>query len=304
MTSTALKIFALILMTIDHIGACFPGTPIWLRWIGRLSAPLFFFCAAEGFYHTHDKKLYLKRLYFMSLFMVIWESLISWSCRLAALNVHFSNNIFSSIFRVALIMYILEKTKNSISKRIKYLSLFALYLAVFSFILLSIGDPITSLGLREIPIIGDIDYILYTALGVSADGSHFLLAMGIIFYCCRKSKKKLAISYSIYCVLYFLIFVFDIPPRIGIYLQLIGIPADIVYYLQVPFGLIGIPLSPFSSGDFINSLLYVNSQWMMIFALPFMLMYNGEKGKGYKHFFYVYYPLHLTVFNIIAAVIK
>lgn len=42
MTSLSLKITALILMTIDHIGAFIPGMPILFRWLGRLSAPIFF----------------------------------------------------------------------------------------------------------------------------------------------------------------------------------------------------------------------------------------------------------------------
>lgn len=33
-------------------------------------------------------------------------------------------------------------------------------------------------------------------------------------------------------------------------------------------------------------------QWMMVLALPLMLRYNGEKGRGWKWFFYAYYPAH------------
>lgn len=40
MSGTAL-IIALILMTADHIGAYIPNMPLWLKWIGRLSSPLF-----------------------------------------------------------------------------------------------------------------------------------------------------------------------------------------------------------------------------------------------------------------------
>lgn len=32
-----IKIIALILMLIDHIGEFFPGSPIWFRWLGRLA---------------------------------------------------------------------------------------------------------------------------------------------------------------------------------------------------------------------------------------------------------------------------
>ncbi|NMB26798.1 MAG: conjugal transfer protein TraX [Tissierellia bacterium] len=44
---------------------------------------------------------------------------------------------------------------------------------------------------------------------------------------------------------------------------------------------------------------FPNPQWMMVFALPFILMYNGKKGKDIKYFFYIFYPLHIWVLYII-----
>jgi hypothetical protein len=34
---------------------------------------------------------------------------------------------------------------------------------------------------------------------------------------------------------------------------------------------------------------------MMLFAAIPMLMYNGERGKGGKYFFYVFYPGHIYI---------
>jgi len=31
---------------------------------------------------------------------------------------------------------------------------------------------------------------------------------------------------------------------------------------------------------------------MMVLALPLILHYNGEKGPGWKWFFYIFYPAH------------
>jgi hypothetical protein len=39
-----------------------------------------------------------------------------------------------------------------------------------------------------------------------------------------------------------------------------------------------------ASGDF---------QWLMIFALIPMFLYNGKRGKGGKYFFYIFYPAHI-----------
>lgn len=62
MTSTALKLLALACMFLDHTADYIPGAPVWLHWIGRIAAPIFFFCMAWGFHYTHDRKLYLRRI--------------------------------------------------------------------------------------------------------------------------------------------------------------------------------------------------------------------------------------------------
>lgn len=77
MTTSQLKYTALIFMTIDHIGAFIPGTPIWLHYIGRLAAPIFFFVAVEGIMHTVNRKKYLLRLYISSVLMSAAECLLS-----------------------------------------------------------------------------------------------------------------------------------------------------------------------------------------------------------------------------------
>ncbi|NNJ29918.1 hypothetical protein G9470_08960 [Bacteroides xylanolyticus] len=71
MTSTMLKILALLFMFLDHIAEFIPGAPIWLHWIGRISAPIFFFCMAWGFYYTSNRKVYLSRMYGFGVIMAL-----------------------------------------------------------------------------------------------------------------------------------------------------------------------------------------------------------------------------------------
>ena len=47
-----------------------------------------------------------------------------------------------------------------------------------------------------------------------------------------------------------------------------------------------------------------NPQWMMVFALPFILMYNGERGPKIKYFFYIFYPVHIWVLYIIGYLME
>jgi hypothetical protein len=46
-----------------------------------------------------------------------------------------------------------------------------------------------------------------------------------------------------------------------------------------------------------------NIQWMMVFAIPLLLLYNGRRGRGGrfdKYFFYLFYPAHIYLLYCIA----
>ena len=80
LSETALKAIALGLMVLDHIHYFFLFTgavPDWFSMLGRLSAPLFLFCAAEGFAHTHDRRAYLGRLWAMGAGMGLVQFLLA-----------------------------------------------------------------------------------------------------------------------------------------------------------------------------------------------------------------------------------
>ena len=49
---------------------------------------------------------------------------------------------------------------------------------------------------------------------------------------------------------------------------------------------------------------HTSFQWMMVFAAIPMYLYNGEKGRGMKNFFYIFYPAHIYGLYIIAMLWK
>ena len=72
-SSNAIKIIAIIAMTIDHIAwAFFPhyslNLPIlFMKIIGRLTAPIMMFFIVEGYYHTKNLKKYIFRLFILAI---------------------------------------------------------------------------------------------------------------------------------------------------------------------------------------------------------------------------------------------
>ncbi|MGI6605990.1 MAG: TraX family protein [Peptococcia bacterium] len=45
------------------------------------------------------------------------------------------------------------------------------------------------------------------------------------------------------------------------------------------------------------------SPWVLLSLIP-ITMYNGQRGKGPKYFFYIFYPAHLLLFALIAQILS
>ncbi len=65
MNRNVLKTIACLTMLIDHIGFLLLPGVAWLRWIGRLSMPLFAFFIAEGCRYTSNKLRYFLRIFLL-----------------------------------------------------------------------------------------------------------------------------------------------------------------------------------------------------------------------------------------------
>lgn len=294
-------------MTTDHIGSFIPDMPVWLHYIGRLAYPLFAFASAWGFYYTHDKKLYMKRLYKMSLLMCVIDILVPVVAE-TLFNVNsaesLNNNIFSSILFADIVIYLIESTSSDKKKRKKYLLAFAAYQAVVYVLVIMLYFGISDITFVDLSLLPGVEGFLTTlpatalCSAVVTEGPLYLTLMIVLIYYSMHDKKKLTINYFIYNIAFFLLVVTR-SVNIFFYKLSLHFPDNIIIsFFEYAAGFFGFTTDGIDlamSESFYNSVFFVNYQWFMIFALPFMLMYNGKKGRGMKYLFYIYYPLHIVV---------
>ena len=252
-----LKYIALITMVFDHIQYFFEYTgkiPIWFTMIGRLAAPLFLFTVIEGFIHTRNRKKYFLKIYVLAILMgLIQFGFYNFLHPLVRPDGFFPKNMMLSSFAILLVA--LQGIAWIQEKK---------YLKGIPTLLFPLMLPWLMLLLylsgQDKPIFTlFINLLNYTVLPTHtsiSDGGTWLLLTGIAMYLCHKNLKKEVLAF---------------------------VTVSLVWVLM------GIVLSRPSFQD----LMFRYIEWMEIFAAPLMLCYNGQRGKGSKYLFYVFYPTHI-----------
>lgn len=122
-TGAGLKILAIITMVIDHMGAVLFPEQLILRYIGRLSFPIFCFLLVEGFSHTRNVYKYVMRLGVFALVSEIPYDL--------AFTNEFPNwnkqNVFFTLCLGVATLYLIKYTKSNWERTIYII--FALFFA-------------------------------------------------------------------------------------------------------------------------------------------------------------------------------
>ena len=252
-----LKYIALITMVFDHIHYFFDYTgkiPIWFTMIGRLAAPLFLFTVIEGFIHTRNRKKYFLKIYVLAILMgLIQFGFYNFLHPLVRPDGFFPKNMMLSSFAILLVA--LQGIAWIQEKK---------YLKGIPTLLFPLMLPWLMLLLylsgQDKPIFTlFINLLNYTVLPTHtsiSDGGTWLLLTGIAMYLCHKNLKKEVLAF---------------------------VTVSLVWVLM------GIVLSRPS----FQNLMFRYIEWMEIFAAPLMLCYNGQRGKGSKYLFYVFYPTHI-----------
>lgn len=233
-----IKVFALILMLMDHLYFQFPKIfSLWFHPLSRVVAPIFGFLLVEGLFHTRNKLKYNIRLIAWAIFMEVGNRIIN--IALASKDIKAHNNIFLTLALGLTILNIFELSKKKQDGK-------KIVLIVLGMILIPLA-AFTEGGLALIPFI-------------------------LITYLFRGNMKKSILAYIILSIALFM-----------------------TSYTTYP-----------TINDTIDMLMF-NSDFLFILVVPFIVLYNGERGlnnKFSKYLFYVFYPLHLWLLAIIDFMIK
>ncbi|MGL5257057.1 MAG: TraX family protein [Proteocatella sp.] len=116
-------------------------------------------------------------------------------------------------------------------------------------------------------LLGILGCILVSVAMLFTEASVYGILMILIFYFARSNKFIMSILYIFFSLIFI---VFSIGP------------------------------------DFIEAIMYWDYQWMMVFAIIPILLYNGKRGfsnKLVQWLFYIFYPAHLIILTLISKIV-
>lgn len=151
LSGSTLKIMALAIMLIDHVGAVIVQRTMWmpgfdhdfwnslylpLRYVGRLAFPIFCFLLVEGYVHTSDVKKYMRR---MLLFALISEIPFNLAITGKLIDLNYQNVFLELAFGIGAMfcLELVEKNLNNyflqVISRLGVIAVFAIAAESFNF---------------------------------------------------------------------------------------------------------------------------------------------------------------------------
>src|SRR5699024_1610871 len=268
LSGTSLKEIALALMVLDHIHYFFSFTgavPDWSSMLGRVSAPLFLFCTAEGFAHAHDRRTYLLRLWGMGAGMGLVQFVIGVGLGRRADGFYPMNGILRDLTVACLLWQGIDWLRQrSLGRALALVGGVGVLWPAVSLALVAALPPAGQLPLY---------FLSWTVLpnwAFSTDGGVWFILGGVLLYALRGRRKIQILAWAAWA------FWIDM--------------GSVSYLLRM------------GGGISLGQAMLLSYQWMEVFAAPLMLLYNGQRGAGYKQLFYWFYPAHVYGLYLLSCV--
>ena len=259
LSDTSLKEIALALMVLDHIHYFFSFTgavPEWFSMLGRVSAPMFLFCTAEGFAHTHDRRTYLLRLWGMGAGMGLVQFVVGVGLGRRADGFYPMNGILRDLTVACLLWQGIDWLRQRrLGRALALVGGVGVLWPAVSLALVAALPPAGQLPLY---------FLSWTVLpnwAFSTDGGVWFILGGVLLYALRGHRKIQVLAWAAWA------FWIDM--------------GSVSYLLRM------------GGGISLGQAMLLSYQWMEVFAAPLMLLYNGQRGAGHKQLFYWFYPAHV-----------
>lgn len=285
LSSFYIKLFAIIFMTLDHLGmylamqystnqALIDLSNIF-RIFGRLSLPLFIFLIAEGVRHTKSIGKYCLRLGIIgSIISIIFILFTFTNLFPAATSIYRHGNIFIDLLLTAIAIYCIKHP----SYKVKLITLLPIAYSILSFIVKGIETGNT-IEIHWFPYFLNMQYDWVSiALGL---GFYFSYQLGDYFLKYLEDKSGITT---------------DIWKENGGYRFVVNLFFVLISSLIIVFQFAFIYIWP--AGVFWDA----GIQLYAILSGAFFLFYSGKRGynaKWFQYGAYLYYPLHILVIAII-----
>jgi hypothetical protein len=283
LNSFQLKIIALVFMTIDHIAHYIfvplqaPNAAVEIfKGAGRIAAPLFLFVVVNSAYYTRSKLKFVLRLYIAGAVMSLLNALFS---EVSPAGFFIKANIFPTLMYTVMYIYLVESIVNSLRNKRYIRSACFTGGLLFTYLPIALSQWAEQGILTTFPVLKENLSLVFTIQKIiraiapsvfAVDYSVIFVLLGIAWYFVRNRKIQcgilLLISAFLFCV---------------------------------TNNLFSIPVGAYS----LMMELFLGKQWLMVLVLPFIYIFNKEKGKNAKWLFYLYYPAHQYILLMIALLL-
>lgn len=267
-----LKIIALLLMTIDHIGvflllyaqenALMNNVGSIFRIVGRLAFPLFILMLVEGINHSKNTKLYLLRIGILTSVLMIAQIIIYY---LIDSSIQYAYSPLIDLSLSAITLYLLKR-----KDKFSFLAILPIAYVIF----------ITAIQYIELSQDITVSFVpFYLRAGYSLLG----LALAISFFYSKDIAKLLTSKFAI-------------DGDENEYVQFISNCLCSLFLIVINIIIYCLAIYP-------NLDIYGASvQTWSMFAAIFILVYNGRRGynkKWFQYGSYLYFPLHIVIIFLI-----
>ncbi len=265
-----LKIFALILMSIDHIGAfmevyapneALSNIAITLRCIGRLAFPLFILMLTEGIIHSKNTKLYLLRIGILTTILMVSQIIIFY---FLDKSIQYAYSPLIDLSLCAVMLYLLKR-----KDKFSFLALLPIAYLLFTFVI-QVLEKANNITVTFFPFYLRPGYSLLSLLLTL--GFYYSNSLAKLFI---KDNNLIDDELTIRSVANIINCLFLLLVNLLIYLLSLNSNFDIWR---------------------------VSIQTWSILASLFLLLYNGKRGYNkpwFKYGAYLYFPLHIVIIFIV-----